>query len=63
MPRRTAQDTIGALQELDIRCTFIGANKDGHYEIQNWGPIDPNWVNRAAKRLAQALHYPTLLHP
>lgn len=58
MPRRTAQDTIGALGELDIQCTFMGANKDGHYQINQWGPIDPNWVAQQANRLAQALNYP-----
>ena len=29
MPRRTAQDTISALGEIDILCRFEGAKKDG----------------------------------
>ena len=41
MPRRTAQDTIKALHELDIVCEFIGATKDGNYQISDWGSINP----------------------
>lgn len=61
MPRRTAQDTLGALAELDIHCTFQQApgarNNQGHYVITSWGPIDPAWVGREAKRLRQELGY------
>jgi len=35
MPRRTAQDTIASIAELDIECVFKGATKDGCYEIVN----------------------------
>lgn len=41
MPRRTAQDTIAALEELDIVCEFEqreGArNHQGGYVIRDWG--------------------------
>lgn len=41
MPRRTAQDTIAALADLDIVCEFEqqeGArNHAGHYRIHDWG--------------------------
>lgn len=41
MPRRTAQDTIAALADLDIVCEFeqqAGArNHAGHYRIHDWG--------------------------
>lgn len=44
MPRRTAQDTIAALADLDIICEFEqeeGArNHAGRYRIREWGAID-----------------------
>jgi len=46
MPRRTAQDTIASLGELDIECVFEkgdGERHDiGHYTIKQWGAIDPH---------------------
>ncbi|MBE3766180.1 helix-turn-helix domain-containing protein [Vibrio parahaemolyticus] len=57
IPRRTAQDTITALQELDIECTFVGALKNGHYQIESWGPFDKNWVNENIERIREALSY------
>ncbi|MDR5867110.1 winged helix-turn-helix domain-containing protein [Halomonas koreensis] len=61
MPRRTAQDTLAALAELDIRCEFEPEpgqrHNIGHYVIRDWGPIDPDWVARHAGRLREALGY------
>lgn len=43
MPRRTAQDTIAALADLDIVCEFQqeeGArNHAGRYRIREWGRL------------------------
>jgi len=62
MPRRTAQDTVNALIELDIHCEFkqqAGARHHiGRYVIHDWGPIDPTWVAAHAERLREALGYP-----
>ncbi|UYG06311.1 winged helix-turn-helix domain-containing protein [Halomonas sp. M4R1S46] len=62
MPRRTAQDTLAALAELDIHCEFEPApgqrHNIGHYVVRDWGPIDPAWVARHAGRLREALGYP-----
>jgi hypothetical protein len=62
MPRRTAQDTLSALGELDIVCDFEhgeGARHNiGAYVIRDWGPIDPDWVAAHAEELRQALGYP-----
>ena len=62
MPRRTAQDTITALAELDIHCEFVPEpgqrHNIGHYVIQDWGPIAPDWVTSHAEMLRQALGYP-----
>ncbi|WP_111412405.1 winged helix-turn-helix domain-containing protein [Billgrantia lactosivorans] len=64
MPRRTAQDTLKALQELDVRCEFRPApgerHNSGRYEITDWGPIDRDWVARHAERLRRTLGYPAL---
>nr|WP_299240879.1 winged helix-turn-helix domain-containing protein [uncultured Halomonas sp.] len=61
MPRRTAQDTINALAELDILCEFerkAGARHNtGSYVIRDWGPIDVNWVITHHHYLKQALGY------
>jgi len=61
MPRRTAQDTIASLGELDIECVFEKGDGErhniGHYTIKQWGAIDPHWVASNAERLWQALGY------
>ena len=57
MPRRTAQDTITALGELDIICEFVGAKKDGGYEIQDWGAINKKWLAVNIGQIKQALGY------
>ncbi|AMD00245.1 MULTISPECIES: winged helix-turn-helix domain-containing protein [Halomonas] len=64
MPRRTAQDTISALAELDIHCDFEPEPGKRHnigcYVIRDWGPISPEWVAAHADRLRQALDYPAM---
>ncbi|ELO1814561.1 winged helix-turn-helix domain-containing protein [Vibrio fluvialis] len=57
IPRRTAQDTINALTELDIECVYIGATKNGHYQIQSWGPIDKLWVAENIEKIKEILDY------
>ena len=61
MPRRTAQDTITSLAELDIECAFQKhageRHNSGHYQIVSWGPIDPEWVSQQANHLGDALGY------
>ena len=58
MPRRTAQDTIAALEELDITCEFIGATKDGCYSITAWGAINKNWIKNNLQHITYVLEYP-----
>lgn len=62
MPRRTAQDTIGSLADLDIFCEFEqqqGArNHIGRYVIRDWGAIDKHWVAVNLSRIKQVLGYP-----
>ncbi|SCX48105.1 hypothetical protein SAMN03159507_00932 [Pseudomonas sp. NFACC32-1] len=62
MPRRTAQDTVAALADLDIVCEFEqekGArNHAGHYRIHDWGAIDRRWIEANLQRIKAVLEYP-----
>ncbi len=62
MPRRTAQDTLLALAELDIDCHFEQTegerNNAGHYVIRNWGPIDKRWIAANLQQIKAVLGYP-----
>ncbi|CAE6896761.1 MULTISPECIES: winged helix-turn-helix domain-containing protein [Pseudomonas] len=62
MPRRTAQDTIAALADLDIDCQFVQQegerNNAGNYAIGNWGAIDKHWIGAHLKQIKAALGYP-----
>ncbi|WP_168013328.1 winged helix-turn-helix domain-containing protein [Halomonas salinarum] len=62
MPRRTAQDTITALAELDIDCQFEPGEGERHnigrYVIRDWGAIDPDWISRHRTAIKTALGYP-----
>lgn len=62
MPRRTAQDTLAALADLDIHCEFVQQegerNNAGHYEIRDWGAIDPHWIGSHLARIKATLGYP-----
>ncbi|SEK66612.1 hypothetical protein SAMN05216214_10496 [Atopomonas hussainii] len=62
MPRRTAQDTLSALAELDIVCEFAqtpGApNHIGAYVIRDWGAINPKWIKANLAQIKAVLDYP-----
>ncbi|MGL4318505.1 MAG: winged helix-turn-helix domain-containing protein [Pseudomonas sp.] len=62
MPRRTAQDTLLALAELDIDCVFAQQegerNNAGHYVIRDWGAIDKQWIAANLGRIKNLLGYP-----
>ncbi len=61
MPRRTAQDTIAALADLDIECRFEqqeGArNHAGRYVIDSWGAIDKTWIAAHLAHIRATLGY------
>ena len=58
MPRRTAQDTINALSELDIECAFAGPTKSGEYKIKNWAAIQKAWIKNNLQHVKDVLLYP-----
>jgi hypothetical protein len=59
MPRRTLQDAIKALSDLDIECRFVEQpgqrHNSGYFVIDNWGPINADWVERQESRLKTVL--------
>ncbi|EME01815.1 MULTISPECIES: helix-turn-helix domain-containing protein [Stutzerimonas stutzeri subgroup] len=62
MPRRTAQDTLAALADLDIDCNFEQDDGERHnagrYAIRDWGAIDKGWIERNLPRIKSILEYP-----
>ncbi|MDX1369423.1 winged helix-turn-helix domain-containing protein [Pseudomonas sp.] len=62
MPRRTAQDTLAALADLDIDCVFVQQagerNNAGHYAIRDWGAINPQWIAANLAQIKTILGYP-----
>jgi hypothetical protein len=62
MPRRTAQDTLIALAELDIDCVFEQdageRNNAGRYVIRNWGAINAQWIAANLGQIKTTLGYP-----
>ncbi|MEJ2765705.1 winged helix-turn-helix domain-containing protein [Photobacterium sp. MCCC 1A19761] len=62
MPRRTAQDTIKSLADLDITCTFVQTqgerNRIGHYRISDWGAINKQWIDDNLTEIKSVLDYP-----
>lgn len=62
MPRRTAQDTVLALADLDIDCRFTQDDGErhnaGHYLIHDWGAIDRLWIERNLVQIKSVLGYP-----
>lgn len=62
MPRRTAQDTLVALADLDIDCQFEQGegerNNAGRYRIHGWGPIDKLWIAANLQQIKGTLGYP-----
>ncbi|UNG17551.1 winged helix-turn-helix domain-containing protein [Stutzerimonas zhaodongensis] len=62
MPRRTAQDTLAALADLDIDCRFTQDKGErhnaGHYQIHDWGAIDRLWIERNLAQIKSVLGYP-----
>ena len=57
IPRRTAQDSISSLKDLDIICSFQGALKDGGYVIESWGGISSSWIADNVDSIKSQLGY------
>ncbi|PVZ63406.1 helix-turn-helix domain-containing protein [Pelagibaculum spongiae] len=55
MPRRTLQDTIKALAELDIECTDAGGTINRSYSITSWGAINKGWIKNNLQKIKDVL--------
>jgi len=55
MPRRTLQDTIKALAELDIECVDAGGTINKSYAIQSWGAINRGWIETNLQQIKDVL--------
>ncbi|MFT6986670.1 MAG: hypothetical protein ACJAT7_002512 [Psychromonas sp.] len=55
MPRRTLQDTIKALSELDIECVNAGGTINKSYSIASWGAIDKSWIAKNLEQVKEVL--------
>lgn len=53
MPRRTAQDTLAAIHELDIEME----NTNGTYRIADWGAVNQGWVDTNIQQIKNVLGY------
>ncbi|PKH01551.1 hypothetical protein CXF72_15865 [Psychromonas sp. MB-3u-54] len=54
MPRRTAQDTIKALHEIEIK---IEQSVRGEYRITDWGAVNKDWVKNNLRHVCEVLSY------
>jgi len=57
MPKRTLQDTIKSLAELDIFCEASGGTKNRSYSIKSWGAINTTWIQNNLEHIKATLDY------
>lgn len=58
MPKRTLQDTILALAEIDIVCAVSGGTKNRTYSIEEWGAINKSYIKKNLQHINGVLQYP-----
>ena len=58
MPKRTLQDTLKALSDLDIVIESRGGTKNASYKISSWGAIDKKWIDKNLQHVKRTLEYP-----
>jgi hypothetical protein len=57
MHRRTLQDTILSLSEMDIICASIGGTKNRSYSIEEWGAINKNYITNNLQHIKDVLQH------
>ena len=55
MPKRTLQDTLLALAEMDIVCAVSGGTKNRSYSIEEWGAINKNYIKNNLQHIKGVL--------
>ncbi len=56
MPKRTLQDTILALSEIDIICGVSGGTKNRTYSIESWGTFNKNKIKDNLQNIKDVLN-------
>ena len=57
MPKRTLQDTLAALIEIDVVYSFNGGTKNRTYSIEEWGAINKHWIKSNLQHVKSVLQY------
>lgn len=57
MPKRTLQDTILALAEMDVVCAISGGTKNRSYSIDSWGAINKSYIKNNLQHIKGVLQY------
>lgn len=55
IPKRTLQDTILALTEIDIVCAVSGGTKNRSYSIESWGAINKMYIKNNLQHIISVL--------
>ena len=55
MHKRTLQDTILALAEIDIVCATSGGTKNRIYSIDSWGAINKGYIKNNLQHIKTVL--------
>lgn len=55
MPKRTLQDTLAALNELDIKLKAQGGTRALTYSISDWGAIRKSWIKDHLQHITDTL--------
>lgn len=55
MHRRTLQDTLKALPEIDIEIESLGGTKNTCYAVTSWGAINRKWISDNIARIKEVL--------
>ncbi|MCC3705299.1 winged helix-turn-helix domain-containing protein [Rouxiella badensis] len=57
-PRRTLQDVLKALPGMGLELAFVQQgvrNNDGYYQIESWGPLNPQWIDSHRQQIIGAI--------
>ncbi|AQS39960.1 hypothetical protein Sps_04879 [Shewanella psychrophila] len=57
MNRRTVQEVINSLSDVDITCLRAGSTKSGYYYISDWGLLDKNKVRNKLRHTNDVLEF------
>lgn len=61
MHRRTLQDTLKALADLDIVIESRGGTKNASYTVKEWGAIDTDWIKNNLRHIKDVLELPNII--